>query len=274
MIGIGLSLAGGQRGRVGPAYTRWSGGAVYDASDDSMVLRTGSTVTGLNNSKRTGQGNLIAAGTVGNITRVAAAQNGRPAIRLVRDVAASVVVPRLVSTVSDPISMMFQGDDKPYTAIVAFKPTDTNTRFVWSASVTTDATDAEVIGLVSRNGSAGSSRRARVAATPLDVNYGAGDASGMPLIVAIVSNGTTVSIWKSSLTKTVDAAAQDAEAMSSNLVFALFAARAAGGSNPTYSLTQGNMDFYEAAFSSAAQADAEVRQAITDMAVKWTITLV
>lgn len=254
-----------------PAYTLWDGPGWFDASDTATITLSGGTDVASIANKRVGGGDLTYAGTAGNLDSIAAGQNGLHVLRLVRDVVGSR--PRLSALVTDTISTMWQGDDKPYTVISAYKPTDTNTGFIWSASDTVDVTDAQVIALIRRSGSASSIRRALVTATPNDVSWGSGQASGTARIVAAKHSGTAVTVWDNSLTKAVDASAQNTTAFNSELIFRLFVSEGPSGSDPAYQATQCAMDFYEILVEDEAKSDADIQQAITDLATKWGITL-
>lgn len=255
------------------AYEGWSGPGWFDASFGNNLIEVGNNVINWKNRRATG-GDLSVYGTAAHITRAAAAQNGKDAVRLARDVSTTLSEPSLQASVSDAISTMCQGNDKPFTIIMAFKPTDVNTRFPWSWSNRIDNTNAQVIALVSRNGAASSVRRQLVTATPNDVNIGAGETSGTPIIVAVKHTGTAVSIWENSTTKGVNAAAQDTTTFNTSLVFRLGSSEGNGGANPTFQQTQGNTDYYEVVLENTARTDAEVQQAISDLATKWGITLV
>lgn len=255
----------------GYAYETWAN-HWFDASYPNNLIEVGGNVVTLKNRVASG-GDLSVYGTAAHITRVAATQNGLDIIRLQRDVSTTLSEPSLQASVSDAISTMCQGNDKPYTIITAFKPTDTNTRFPWSWSNRIDNTNAQVIALVSRNASASSVRRQLVTATPNDVSFGTGEASGTARIVAVKHTGTAVSIWDTSTTAAVSAAAQDTTTFNTSLVFRLGSSEGNGGSSPTFQQTQGNTDYYEVVVANTARTDAEVQQAITDLATKWGITL-
>jgi hypothetical protein len=257
------------------AYESWTGKGWFDASDAANITVNGSNQVTAATNKRSGQGDLTGGGTIANRTYVSAAQNGRNAIRIVRDVTAGgTALPRLVASSAAAISTMFQGNDKPYTTIVAYKPTDTNTGFIWSASDTVDSTDSQRIGLVRRNATACSVRRQLVEATSNDVSWGSGQASGTPRVVAIKHTGTTVTVWdNSATTKAVNGTAQDVNTFNTQLAFMLFGSEGPGASDPYFAEVQGNMDFYEIVVEDSAKADADIEQAITDIASKWGITL-
>lgn len=252
-------------------YEGWSGPGWFDASDAATISLSGDQVTAIAN-KRSGGGNLTKSGTAQNITRVAGAQNGRAAIRVARDVSSSAAVPHLAASAADPISTMCQGDDKPYTVIAAYKPSDTNTGYVWSWSDTLNATDSQRIALLSRNASA-SVRRSLATAALNDVTWGSGQASGTPRVVAAKFTGTALSVWDNSLTKVVNAAAQNVAAFNAELVFRLFASEINNASDPTVDQVQRAMDFYEIVVVDSAKSDADVQEAIQDIADKWGVTL-
>src|SRR6185369_4717193 len=130
----------------------------FDASDTASITSASNIVSAVAN-KRAGSGNLNYAGTAGKISTGIATRNSLNALRVTRDVSTTTALPRLAALSTDAISTMFQGDDKPYTVIIVYKPTDANTGFIWSSSDTIDATNAQCIALVRRSGSASSVRR-------------------------------------------------------------------------------------------------------------------
>ncbi len=255
------------------AYESWTGRGWFDFGDTGTLTLSGSNITAMTN-KRTGDGNLTYGGTAGRLTTVAAAQNGRAAGRLVRDVSSVTAVPRLKAASTAAVSQMFQGNDMPYTVIVAFKPTDTNGCNVWSASDRTDATNSERVAFVRRDGSASGVTRQLLATPSNEVSWGSGQASGTPRIVAVKHSGTAITVWDNTIgSKTVDATAQNTAALSTNLSFHLLASETNGASDPSYTLSSCNLDFYEIIVEDSAKSDGDVTQAMTDLASKWGITL-
>lgn len=249
---------------AGPtSYTQWTGPGWFDASDDATIIRSGGTITDLMN-KRAGSGNM-GAQNAGGMAVVPAAQNGRQALAITGSTSAP---PNFVSGATAAISTMFHGEDKPYTVIVAFKPTSEDTAFVWSAATASGSTTNSV-ALISRASNA-SSRRETTRGTVNDVNWGTGHPAGTPRIVAIKSTGTTVSVWDNSLTKIVDAAAQDAGAVSSAANFRLFSS-ASGTANTA--ANSKSLQFFEIVVDNSARSDADIEQAISDLATKWGIAL-
>lgn len=254
------------------AYTSWTGPGWFDFSDATSLTLSGSNITGIAN-KRSGSGDLSYGGTAGKLTTVAAAQNGLAVGRLVRDVTSSAAAPRLLASAVAAISTMCQGNDKPYTVIAVYDPTDTNTGFIWAWSDTVNATDQQNIALIRRNATASSVRR-MLTTVSNDVSWGSGQASGAWRVVAVVHSGTAVTVFDNSLTKIVNATSQDVATFNTELVFSLLQAEAPGASDPTYNFsTQCNMDFGEVVVENSARSDADVQQAMTDLATKWGITL-
>jgi hypothetical protein len=249
----------------GPAYTRWCGPGWFDASDTGIV-------NGVMTNKRSGGGDLAYAGTAGLITSVANAQNGKSALRVVRDVSTLSSAPRLEAAASARVSAMFAGNDLPYTVIAAYTPTDDNTSFIWSASRRIDAATVQNIALV-RRPTPNSSIRRYFTDTSAEVNFGSGQPANTPVVVAVRHSGAKVSVWANSLTKVVNWAAQDTNSFTAALVFRLFAAEAKGATDPCFTQSQGNMDFYEAVIEDACRSEADIQQAMTDIASKWGITL-
>jgi hypothetical protein len=256
------------------AYEGWTKVGWFDASDAATIAYSSGTIVSTWSNKATGNGDLTVQGQTNRINTVAGAQNGRQVIRLTRDVATAPNVPRMVANSSDTLSTMFQGNDQPYTVIAAFKPTDTNTGYIWAASRSVDATNAENVALVRRSGTASAVRRQQVTATPNDVNASSasGFVSGTPLVIAVRHTGTAVTIWTNNATKFADAVAQDTAALGA-VIFRLFAACIANASNPTYQTVQCAMDFYElVVLNNASKSDGEITQAIADLQTKWGIT--
>ena len=137
-----------------------------------------------------------------------------------------------------------------------------------------NATDSQNVGFVRRNATASSVRRQLVTATSNDVSWGSGQAANTPRIVAIKHTGTAVTVWdNSATTKAVNAVAQDTGDLSANNVFRLGAAAANTASPPSFGVTQCSADYYEIVIEDTARSDADIQQAITDMAAKWGITL-
>lgn len=250
------------------SYSSWTGPGWFDASDASRIVLAADDVSQILN-KRGGPA-LIAGGAASSIKHVAAARNGLSAIRLTRQTTASTM-PRLEAASTDPISAMFHGEDRPYTIIAAYMPTDTNTGYIWSSSYSTSGTDTQQIALIRRASTASSVRRQLVSATNNDVPWGSGQAANAPRIVAVKYTGTAVTVWDTSLTKAVDNVAQDTAAISANHNFSLFAARSNNLSS--WATVQANLDFYEIVVEDAARSDAEIQKAMQDMAAKWGITL-
>lgn len=255
-----------------PAYASWTGPGWFDVSDATKVTLNGSQVIALTN-KRSGGGNLTAAGTAANLTLVSAAQNNRNVIRVTRDISGPLTPPRLwADPTNSSLSTMFQGDDKPYTVITVYKPTDTNTGYIWSASDTVDSANSQQIALIRRNATASSVRRMLVTTTPNDVSWGSGQASETARIVAVKHTGTAISVWDNSITKSVDTAPQNTTIFNNELIFRLFVSET-NGTDPTLAGTQCGLDFCEIIIEGSAKSDAEIVQAIQDLATKWGITL-
>lgn len=254
-----------------PAYQSWSGPGLFDASDAATVATSGSVVTSFTNKK--GGGNLSPVGTsAANITYVAAAQNGLNAVRVVRDVSSVAAVPALKASSSAAVSQAFQGDDQPFTLLIAFKPTDTNTSFPWSASQTTDTGNINFkqVSIVRRDAAASDIRRTMTtAAGQVSQTFGSGDASGTGRVMAVKFSGKLVTLWDNSTTKALNGVSLNVGDMGTALSFYLFAAESSGVVVPTRQATQGNMDFYECVIHTAYLPDAEIQQAITDMKTKW-----
>lgn len=99
-----------------------------------------------------------------------------------------------VNVGTDPISIICHGEDKPYTVISVYIPTDANTGFIWAWSDTLSQGNAHQIALVRRAAAASSVRREHSALVNNDVSWGAGEPAGSPRIVAVVHTGTSVSV--------------------------------------------------------------------------------
>lgn len=251
---------------VGPAYTRWSGPGWFDASDGDTVSQDTGLVSGLAN-KRSGGGSLTRAGALNRIALVPNARNGRSALRLTRDASGR---PRLTAPVDAPLSTMFQGDDRPYTVIVAYMPTDGFTGYVWTASATMSENTSQQIGLIRRSSNC-SVRRQLAEGSANDVNFPA-QAANTPHIVAVQHTGTAITVWDTGLTKALNAANQNTGAFSNTLDFALFASRTLG-TQGSYASVQCSLDFYEMVVADFVQTEAEITQCMQDLAAKWTIPL-
>lgn len=250
----------------GPAYTRWAGPGWFDASDQATVQQDSGLVSGFLN-KRAGGGDLTRAGSVNRMALVPNARNGRAAIRLTRDTAGR---PRLVAPLASPLSAMFRGDDKPYTVITAFMPTGTNTGYIWTASATISETASQQIALIRRDGTA-SVRRQLSESASNDASWNTGMPGGVARIVAVQHTGTVVNVWDNGV-KIISNRSQNTTPFSDNLDFALFASRTLGVQG-AYGSVQCDLDFYELVAADFAQTDAEIVQAIQDLATKWAITI-
>lgn len=249
-----------------PAYTTWAGPGWFDASDTATVTLDAGFVSGFLN-KRSGGGDLIRSGTADRLSLVPNARNGRSAIRLVRDTSGR---PRLAAASTAPVSQVFQGDDRPYTAITVYMTTDTNTGYIWTASATISETNSQQIALIRRTATS-SVRRQQAEGSGNDVNF-AGQAANVARIVAVQHTGTAVSVWDNSTTKTVNCATQNTVAFSTDLDFALFASRTLGPPG-AYASVQCSLDFYEIVVENTARTDVEIVAAIQALATKWGITI-
>lgn len=265
-VSKGVSLMKGE----GYAYQSWNGPGWFDLTDPNTITLTGQNITGVSN-KRSGGVALVAGGAA--ITNPANVQNGKSAARFARDTTNPARLFPAGDAGNVVLSQIMQGNDKPYTVIAVYTPTDANTGFIWSWSDTVDATNSQNIALVRRSASASSVRRQLVTATSNDVSWGAGQAANSHRIVAIKHTGTAVTIWDTSTTKAVDAAAQDVASFNSELVFRIGAAESNGSTDPTLAPTACAMDFFEIVIEGSAKLDADIQQAITDLAQKYAITL-
>lgn len=251
------------------AYEGWTSDGVgwFDISDAATLTLSGASVNAITN-KRTGQGDLTGAGVAR--TLVSAAQNGRAICSMTRDATGNPA--RFAAGQTSVLSQSFQGDDKPYTVITVYKPTDANTGYIWGASDSIDASTAQQIALIRRAATASSVRRQQAAATN-DVSWGSGQASGAWRIVAVKHTGTAVSVWDTSTTAAVSGTTQNTIAFNTELIFYVGAAETNSGTDPTYSGVACAMDFAEIVVQNTARSDADIQQAITDLATKWGITL-
>lgn len=252
------------------SYTTWTGGTGwFDVSDAATLTKVGASLNAIAN-KRSGQGDLTGAGAAR--TWQAAAQNGLATVAMTRDVGGAPA--RFAASAASALSQTFQGDDKPYTVIAVYKPTDTNTGFIWTASDTVNGTDSQIVGLVRRNATASSIRKAATTAGTVDVNFGSGQTSGSYRIVAAKHTGTAVTIWDTSTTPAVSGSAQNTTILNTELIFYIGAAETNNATDPSYAFTACAMDWAEMVIEPTARTDAEIQQAITDIASKWGITLV
>ena len=249
-----------------PAYESWTGPAWFDVSDNATVTTASGNINAIAN-KRAAGASLTREGATA-VTLAAAAQNGRSMARFARSTTDPA---RLVTPASAAISQVSQGDDKPYTVIAVYTPTDANTGFIWSWSDFLGSNAAQNIALVRRAASASSARREQAGLVNNDVSWGAGQVANAPRIVAVVHTGTTVSVWDTSLTKVVDATAQNTAAFGNTLRFRLGAALTVSAS--TFAQTACSFDLGEILVEARAVPDDDVQQAITDLATKWGIAL-
>jgi len=245
------------------AYESWTGEAWFDFSDSTTITQSSGAITVVSN-KRSGGDGLTAGGVAGAFQFVPDVRNGRAVARLTRDVSNAANTPRL-STINNtgPLSLRFQGDDKPYVVLSAYAPTDTNTHFVWSAGTT----GPQNVALIRRDATPSSVRREVVPGTTNDVTFPA-QASGAWRVVAVKHDGKTVTIWDNSLTPAIAAAAQDTGPTSANAFFRVGAGMAASN----FATAQGNCDYGEIVVD-GIKTDAEIQAAISALATKWGITL-
>lgn len=250
-----------------PNYATWTGPGWFDVTDESTITLSGPTVTGIAN-KRSGSGNLIGGG---GTTRVMQTRAGRGDKELVitRDTVAPV---RFVAPAATAISQAFQGADKPFTAIVVYRPLDANSGYIWSASRTVDAANEHVVGLVRRATPNSTFRKLVGTNNAPDVNWGTGQLQDSPRIVAIRHTGTAVTVWDTTFKKTVTSVAQDCPDISTLAQFVLFAAQAKG-SGVTYANVQSTMAFHEMIVETTLRTDVEIAEAMAALAAKHGIYL-
>lgn len=253
-----------------PAYESWTGPGWFDASDASTFTLSGSNITTIAN-KRSGGDSLTGSGA-SVPTYQTAIQNGKNGIRFSRNTTDPA---RLFATgtQTSPLATMFQGADKAFTVICVFKPTDTNTGWIWACSRTVDITDVELVGLLRRNATASSFRKQTTTANSVDNAFGSGHGSGVARVVAVKHSGTAVTVWENSTTKTITDVAQNLPDVSTNPQFRIGSAMTNGTPGQVISGTVCAQDFFEIVMESTAKSDADIQQAIIDLASKWGITL-
>ena len=252
----------------GEGYQSWTGPGWFDMSDAGTLTASGTVIASVAN-KRSGGESLTAAGAA--ISTVAGGMGGRQVARFTRDTSGNPA--RLSASQNGVISAMCRGEDKPYTVITVFNPTDTNTGYIWGWSDTVDSTNSQQIALIRRASAQPSVRRQLVEATSNDVRWGTSHPANTPRIVAVQHTGTAVTIWDNSLTPAVSAAAQDVAAFNNELAFYIGASETLYPTDPFFSSAACAMDMGEIVIESRAVPDADIQQAITDMAAKWGITL-
>jgi hypothetical protein len=254
----------------GYAYAGWTSDGIgwFDFSDTSSRTMVGSSVTAISNKRGSSFGDFVGAGAARTIT--IGGQNSLDYVSFARDVSGNPA--RFVAVQTTALAQAFQGANKPYTVLVVYRPTDANTGYIWSASDTVDSIDSQTIALIRRSASASSARRGLVTTTGNDINFGAGQASGAWRIVAVKDTGSAVTIWDTSTTKSVDSSARTVGTFNNELAFYLGASET-NTTDPTYAPVACAADYAEILVQSAARSDAEIQQAITDMAAKWGITL-
>jgi len=251
------------------SYITWTDGTGwFDISDAATITKVGASLNAIAN-KRSGQGDLTGAGAAR--TWQSAAQNGLATVAMTRDVGGNPA--RFAASAASALSQTFQGDDKAYTVIAVYKPTDTNTGFIWTASDTVNGTDSQIVGLVRRNATASSIRKGATTAGVVDVNFGSGQASGSYRIVAAKHTGTAVTIWDTSTTPAVSGSAQNTTILNTELIFYIGAAETNNATDPTFAQVACTMDWAEIVVQPTARTDAEIQQALVDLAAKWGITL-
>lgn len=258
----------------GGDYTTWAGPGWFDASDPAFVAKNASNhVNSVSNKRLTG-GDLSIGGTQSNMFVVADAQNGLQAIRVIAS--PNYNPSRLVASPTAPISTMFQGEDKPWTVIMAFKPTDTGTGHMWAAATTLGSTaEHQAITHMRRNATPPSIRAQSTTATVVDRPFGVSQPANTARVVAFRSNGTAVTVWDNNTSiKLLDNVGLDVGAMRDDVAFMMFTSRArASDGVVNWTNYQASFDFYEMVVDDTARTDAEIGAAMAAIGAKWGISI-
>lgn len=250
-----------------PAYAAWTGPGWFDFSDSATLTASAGKISAVAN-KRSGGESLTAQGA--DISTATGGIGGQQVARFTRDTSNPA---RLSAPQNGVISAMCRGEDKPYTVITVFNPTDANTGYIWSWSDTVDGSNSQQIALIRRASAQPSVRRQLVEAASNDVRWGTSHPANTPRIVAVQHTGTAVTIWDNSLTPAVNGAAQDVAAFNNQLAFYIGASETLSDTDPHFAPVACAMDMGEIVIEDRAVPAADVQQAITDLATKWGIAL-
>lgn len=272
MRAMNMGLVMGRQGAAAagptlPSYASWTGPGWFDAS-------AAATVDAVGVNKRSGGGDLLKGGDPAKLAIVTAAQNGLNLLRVTRDVTGTGTnnTPRLIAADSALISTMFAGNDVPWSIVCAYKPTSADPGYLFSASLRVGSNDWRGTAVVTRN-TPNCTVRKHVGSTDTDANFTA-HATSAVRVLGVSHTGTAVTVWNNSATtKALNAAANDSAAMGAAVRFMLFSSFVNGDNGPFLVAAQRSLDFYEIVVENTARSDADMQQAITDMAAKWGITL-
>jgi len=235
----------------------------FEADAALATIINTNQVSALTN-KVSGNGNLTAGGTQVNLTYATGIQNSLPGILFTRTGTSST--PRLVALATDAISTLQQASDKAFVMAMVFRPTDTNTGYVFSWSDWPGGSDTAMMALVRRNTASQSVRKQSLNANQVDVSAAVSWPSGTARIVLIYHTGTAVTVYDNG-TKIINAGAQDLPSMPA-VKFALGAALAA----TTWSTVNASMYFHECLIGDLTNwTEAQLVQAGVDLNTKWAV---
>lgn len=253
-------------GATPSSYTTWTGPGWFDFSDTSTITLDSGAISSVTNKR--GNGANLTASRIGDWTSQPSVKNGLAVARLARGVGSATLIPRLTATTAtSPISQLFQGEDMPYTVILVWAPTDTNTGYPWAASgsPTGAAGEAAVTsGLVRRTTNSDVRKR------DLNAQIPGGHPANVWRISAVRHTGTEVTAWENSTTPLIANVAQNEVAMPNTAIFRLGVALNTG--SDTFQTVQCSADYGELILE-GARTNAEVQAAIAELAPKWGITL-
>jgi len=254
-------------------YSTWNDSSVWlDMSDQTritMSVTTPEAVATIINKRASSGGNFTGAGAESGRTLVTNAQNGLQALRITSTGINTNDRSRFENSTASLLDII-RGLNRPYTIIMAYKPTDTRSSYVWALSGQINS-GIHTTGLV--NGSTQSTMRRSIDRTfGNDVNWNHANSVNVPRIVAVRYDGMRVTVWDTNVSEPVaNLVTQQTDVIGSNVMFSLFSDRGIQtGSEPQLG-EQGNLDFYELLVQNTAKSPANITKAMRDIAVKWNI---
>lgn len=243
----------------------------FDAADGRFFPGIAGVMSEWRN-KVAGAGDLApGAGTSGTISRATAAQYDRCGVTFTRTGSPSSTS-IIVAETTDPVSQALAGTNKDFTMICVFKPTASGAMLVGGWSEGVSGSIVRQCTIVWRPSSNSSFRYGATGDANLDVNIGSLAISTVH-IVAIKHSAGTTSAWVNGLTKVLDAAAQAPAAAFTTPLFTIGSTLNVTGTSPPWNGNGLGGSMLEFVASSSAHSDADIQQAITDLAAKWGKTL-
>lgn len=242
----------------------------FDPNDDT----TASVPTGTWLNKIAGMGDLIYSGAGGLITRVTGNLASKKVFRVARNVTSTANMAKYLSDgPNNELSKLFQGTSNPFVMAFIFRPTDTNSGILWSASRTVDAADYESVAYVSRNAASSQVRQPVGVGAPKTDGDGSGvtNVSGNDFVLVWRFDGYAMKHWRTAKTPIWYSSAL--ATMTANIVFRLLCNSNIGASDPTYTLASRAMDIYRVKLWADAPDDTSMEQLVADLCTEYGLTV-